>query len=163
MYVTKEIIDEVEKEWKGEVIYKEGTARSNGLMILLNHQIHSEDIEVVKRLERFIIIRLKTENVPLHIINCYSPNTTTDKIRFFETLQHDIQRIDNDNVIVVGNFNVALDNSTDKIAGQPHPAREIDAVRETIAVLNLYDSWRIKPSRKTVHMVTVKPVQCSKT
>ena len=50
LHVTKEIIDGVEKEWKGEVIYKEETARSNGLMILLNHQIHSENIEVVKQL-----------------------------------------------------------------------------------------------------------------
>ena len=30
----------------------------------------------------------------------------------------------------------------DNIAGQPHPAREIDALRETIAILDIYDSWR---------------------
>ena len=42
--VTKEIIDEAEKEWKGQVIYKEETARCNGLIILLNHNIHNERI-----------------------------------------------------------------------------------------------------------------------
>ena len=47
--VTKEIIDEAEKEWKGQVINKEGTAQSNGRMILINHNIHSE---VVKWLEK---------------------------------------------------------------------------------------------------------------
>ena len=43
-YVTKEIVEEVEKEWKGQVIYKEETARCNGLIILLNHNIHNERI-----------------------------------------------------------------------------------------------------------------------
>ena len=117
------MIDEVEKEWKGQIIYKERTARSNGLMIMINHNIHRENIEVVKRLEKFIIIRIKTENVILHIINCYAPNTTTDKLRFFETLQHEVQRLDSGNIIVVGDFNFALDNSMDNIAGQPHPAK----------------------------------------
>ena len=63
MYVTKEILDEVEKEWKGQVVYKEGTARSNGLMILINHNIHSEHVDVVKRLEIFIIIGSKQKTL----------------------------------------------------------------------------------------------------
>ena len=37
----------------------------------------------------------------------------------------------------------------DNIAGKPHQARETDALRETIAILDLYDPWRtLNPMEK---------------
>ena len=43
-------------------------------------------------------------------------------------------------VMVLGDFNIALDISLNNITGQPHAAREIMAFKQIISTLDVYDS-----------------------
>ena len=62
-------------------------------------------------------------------VNCYAPNTATDKVNLLHQLQDEIQEIETDSVWVAGDFNVALEQ-TDNIAGLPHHEREVTTLKK---------------------------------
>ena len=83
-----------------------------------------EEMELVERnkkqkTDRILIIKLNISNVVHMFVNCYAPNTTTDKVNLLHQLQDEIQEIKTDSLWVAGDFNVALEQ-TDNIADLSH-------------------------------------------
>ena len=48
-FVTDDILQEVEKQWGGQVIYSPGTNKSLGTMILLNRNFNYSDLKVLSK------------------------------------------------------------------------------------------------------------------
>ena len=59
------------------------------------------------------------------IVNCYAPNSLTEKIEFLNSLKQDIQAIQTDSLWLDEDFNIALCPS-DNIAGRPDHRTERD-------------------------------------
>ena len=95
-YIKKDTLQEIEREWRGKIFHKQGTNRSNGLLILVSNRIMHEEMEIIKQTERILILKVKINNTVHTIVNCYAPNTTTEKIQFFRQLEEEIQKIETD-------------------------------------------------------------------
>ena len=138
----------MQKEWRGNIFHIQGTNRSNGFVVLTSSKIMHEEMEIVKKTDRILIIKLKISNVVYTFVNCYAPNTTTDKVNFLHQLQDKIQEIEADSLWVAGDFNVALEQ-TDNIAGLPHHEREVTTLKEMLANVDIHDVWRTShPDKK---------------
>ena len=142
-YIKNDSICEVEGEWKGKVLYKQGTNRSKGLITLIEPTLSGNKTEVVKETDRTLIVKVSINDNIHTIVNCYAPNSSTEKIEFLNNLQQDIQAIQTDSLWLVGDFNIAL-CPTDNIAGRPHHRTERDTFQEMIAALDIHDIWRAK-------------------
>ena len=95
-YINNNTIHDIQKEWRGNIFQIQGTNRSNGLVILTSSKIMHEEMEIVEKTDRILIIKLKISNVVYTFVNCYAPNTTTDKVNFLHQLQDEIQEIETD-------------------------------------------------------------------
>ena len=151
-YINNNTIHDMQKEWRGNIFHIQGTNRSSGLVILTSSKIMHEEMEIVKKTDRILIIKLKISNVVYTFVNCYAPNTTTDKVNFLHQLQDEIQEIETDSLWAAGDFNFALEQ-TDNIAGLPHHEREVTTQRNARKIRHS-QHLENKPSRqKRVHMV----------
>ena len=54
-----------------------------------------------------------------NIANRYAPNMTKEKIQLQESLEHELQTLDDNNPTVVGDFNIIINNSLNNISGFP--------------------------------------------
>ena len=138
----------MKKEWRGNIFYIQGTNQSNGLVISTSSKIMHEEMEIVREKNRILIIKLNISNVVYTFVDCYAPNTTTDKVNFLHQLQDKIQEIETDSLWVASDFNIALEQ-TDNIAGRPHHEREVTTLKEMLAKLDIHNVWRTNhPDRK---------------
>ena len=88
----------MKKEWRGNIFYIQGTNQSNGLVISTSSKIMHEEMEIVREKNRILIIKLNISNVVYTFVDCYAPNTTTDKVNFLHQLQDKIQEIETDSL-----------------------------------------------------------------
>ena len=142
-HIKNDSIREVEGEWKGKVLYKQGTNRSKGLITLIRPTLSENKTEVVKETDWTLIVKVSINNNIHTIVNCYAQNSSTEKIEFLNNLQQDIQAIQTDSLWVAGDFNIAL-CPTDNTAGRPHHRTERDTFQEMIAALDIHDIRRAK-------------------
>ena len=131
-YIKSDTIHDIKIEWRGQVLHRHGTSRSNGLLILTGTKLMNEETELVKETDRILIIKITINNVVRTVVNCYAPNTTIEKINFLHQLQEELQEIETDSLWVTGDFNIALEQE-DNIAGLPHHQREVATFKDTLA------------------------------
>ena len=82
-YIKSDTIYDIKREWRGEVFHRHGTSRSNGLVILIGAKLMNEKTALVKETDGILIIQIKINNVVHTVVNCYAPNTTTEKSTFY--------------------------------------------------------------------------------
>ena len=103
----------------------------------------------MKETNRTLIVKVSINDNIHTIVNCYAPNSSTEKIEFLNNLQQDIQAIQTDSLWLAGDFNIAL-CPTDNIAGRPHHRTrphhmtERDTFQKNIAALDIHDIRRAK-------------------
>ena len=83
-HLTKQDIPIWKKQWGGKIIYVEGTAHSQGEMILISKNLNCE-VNIIKQRSRLLVIHLKGEGIDVVIANVYAPNLTAEKMLFFIT------------------------------------------------------------------------------
>ena len=101
------------QDYPSATVYVNHTLIHNFWKILTSSKIMHEEMELVERnkkqkTDRILIIKLNISNVVHMFVNCYAPNTTTDKVNFLHQLQDKIQEIETDSLWVGGDFNVAF-------------------------------------------------------
>ena len=138
-YITSEIVADIEREWKGTVLSRTGTQKSNGLVTLVSPNIRPENTELIASSDRILVAKVKGHTSDYVIANCYAPCATPEKTQFLELLKRTLQTNENINTIVAGDFNTTMDNSLDNITGLPHADKEMLCFRETVASLDLHD------------------------
>jgi len=98
-----ESVDEVKKEWRGEVFANNGGERARGVAILIN----SGDVQNARKVEddgegRMIGVQYEYMGDTFKWINVYAPNTKRERRVFFEGLNGKC----GGNCLIVGDFNV---------------------------------------------------------
>ena len=107
-----EFVSEWNSQWGGKGFYANGTSNSRGVCILIKkgcdikvHKVHRDQEG------RFIAIEALLEDQNVSIVNIYAPNQDTPS--FFVELEKNIKEL-TENVILLGDFNLALDSKLDR-------------------------------------------------
>ena len=136
----------MKKNWKGPIIYSEGSTNSKGICILFNNNFQNDKIKVLFLNERFILCSMEIGFELFFIGNVYAPNDKKSKLIFFNFLEKTIKDKLNDEqqkrLIVMGDFNCVMNNSKDIISGGPHPIETVQSLNTFVNNSDLNDLWR---------------------
>ncbi len=134
------------KEWGVQIVFCHGTSNSRGIAI---HFPPTLDYNILEKHSDndgwFLLLKCKFEEAIYIIVNCYAPTQQykNDQINFINFIKKEINNVENENIIMGGDFNFYMDPDLDKqkhMTGKdinPVLRQEIKALLETI---NLDDS-----------------------
>ena len=150
-YLLKNDMAMIEKEWGSKFHITEGTKRSKGLLTLFSKRFQDDCLSLVKEGERFIISSISLENTNFTIFNVYAPCIHTEKFRFLNNIVDNVNNLQlnqDSNLIILGDFNMVLDNKLDILAGEKHNDRIVNSFNNLVNELFLVDIWRHLKGKK---------------
>ena len=128
-------------QWGGEIFFAHGDSNARGVVTLVNKSVNCNLISHVADKEgRKQIIKLPLERKELVLFNIYAPNK--DSPEFFEIISREYASIETDNVILAGDFNLALekiDRSDDRMHAN-HLSQKI--IKSWYNDFAIRDVWR---------------------
>ena len=118
-HLIKQDIPIWKNQWGGKIIYVEGTAHSQGEMILISKNLNCE-VNIIKQCSRLLVIHLKGEGIDVMIAKVYAPNLKAEKKIFFDLIFENLNDFKGSQVIIMGDFNIVINNDLDIVSGNPH-------------------------------------------
>ena len=110
-------------------------------MVLMNNNFEVEVCHVIKDQNgNFIILEIKIKDQKTTPVNLYGPNE--DNPMFYEEIKQKIKEIENDNVIICGDFNLVMDLDTGNYKHVNNPKARM-AVKELLNEQEYLDAWRL--------------------
>ena len=140
-YVTDSKAVEWMQDWNGEFYYHAFTNKSQGQIILINKTFCVENVKFNPFSTRCIEIRFDKQGKTYNILNYYGPAIQQQRQMFLEELTDIINKVDQNNLIVCGDFNMVLHNVKDIISGAAHGHNEVDTFNNLLQVMDLNDCW----------------------
>lgn len=138
----------IEREWGYRFHLSAGTNDSKGLLTLFQKHINLNDDKRLLADERCLISRVVIENISFDIINVYAPCVEREKFQFLyninEYLEHYLDNESSSHRILLGDFNMVLNNSLDIVAGNPHNKEVVKYFNYFVNENLLLDCWREK-------------------
>lgn len=131
-----------QQEWGYNAHFSSHTGNSRGVAILIQNTFAYKLVECYTDTEgRFIILRIEINEQHMTLVNVYGPNQ--DQPIFFENLKLNLERKNDNNLIIGGDFNVVQDFSKDtfNIKNRNNP-KASEKVQEMKFDLDLCDPWR---------------------
>ena len=133
--------------------FSNGVSNARGVAILLNKSLDCKVILVARDEEgRMLLLEVKIGNHVFTLCNVYGPNK--DCPDFFENVAKVIEKY-NENIVLMGDFNVALDAEKDKYFSKrnktihvPNKTKARAKLIEIIDRLILADVWRARYPNK---------------
>ena len=119
------------------------SAKSRGVSIAFHASFSPNVLDsYVDPAGRFIFLKLSYKNLIYTVANVYSPNQ--DQLQFFSSVTSRLKKFSTTNMILGGDFNVALlprlDSSTGKSS---HSLASLTKLRSIFTDLSLVDAWRV--------------------
>jgi len=106
------------REWGADIIFAHGESNARGVCILLKENLNYEIINKQKdKWGRILIVDIKINNTRLSLCNLYAPNDDTPE--FFDQAFNLLSNLDNEYMIVGGDFNLVFNTNIDKKGGRP--------------------------------------------
>ena len=141
-HTTKNCHKRWRAEWGGEIIFSDGTNNAKGVAILINK---NSGISVSKSSNiipgRAMSVEVKSNEVSLTVVNIYAPNE--DDADFFIKVFNELQRIESNQTIILGDLNKYLDTKLDKKGGTtPTVTKAAQAVNAFLEENVWVDVWR---------------------
>ena len=131
---------EWEKEWRGKTCFNNADSKSRGVAILVREGTQIEICNIHNDTSgRFIIADLKTEEKSVSVCNIYGPNT--DKPEFFREVAVALESRE-ENKIIMGDFNVALDSTKDRLGSSVYHKKSASTILEVMTEYSLTEVWR---------------------
>ena len=128
-------------EYRGELIASSLNSQSAGVAILikrnLNVQIHQK---IVDEQGRFIILDITAKEQRFTLAGLYGPNV--DSPEFFNEVFENIEKIENVPLIVIGDFNLVLEENIDRKGSKERHIKAVQVVKRFIEKYELTDPWR---------------------
>ena len=153
-----------EKEWGGQSFYSGTSSNANGVAILVNPNITTNNVSFNELCEgRLIALELSLNDTELVIINIYGPNN--DDIKLFQKLEEYLLKNNDKNILIGGDFNTVLNPLLDKRNGNSNYHSKIRKIlNDIINSCELNDVWRIlNPEKKLFSWFSnTKPRVCSR-
>ena len=94
-------------QWGGQIFYDHGTSNSRGVAILIRKGYVTKVHRMIQSgVGRYLLLDITVDNRRLTVCNIYAPNT--DSPEFFNDVFQKITILDNQDVIIAGDFNTIL-------------------------------------------------------
>ena len=139
----------INREWGSNFHFSEGTHKSKGLLTLFCANGNFKEKSQVKTTDRFIVSKIKVEDYSMIIINVYAPCIISEKFKFLDDISvYVTSNIQEENVVILGDFNMVADNVLDIIAGDKHNEKVVKKFNDFKTQLFLSDVWRQSNGRK---------------
>ena len=141
----------IEKEWGPKFHLAEGTTRSKGLLTLFGNNVQISEFSLVKQNDRCLTSRLMKDGLDLTILNVYAPCVDSEKGAFLNSINstfRDLQSSQDSSFIILGDFNMVLDNELDVISGECHNEKIVKYFNNFVNELLLVDIWRLMNGKK---------------
>ena len=134
-----------EKLWTAQcgcqAFYSHGCKDSQGVVTYVNKSIKAElcysDCE-----GRYVIIQVTKDEETFLVINVYGPNN--DNPEFFKDLCINIGKLDSMNLVLIGDYNLVMDPSIDRIGGKRYSPKAFEIIKCFIEEYELVDIWRVQ-------------------
>lgn len=144
----------VSKQWKevggGDSFWNNGTSECRGVAILSKRNLNNKVKLIHKNNDgRVSNVEIEMEGETYGVINIYTPNAAKDKVAFLTWLKNYINKKNEQNLIVLGDFNCTLDKSVDRYPINQN--EDIGNIQLKLCIDNndLEDIWRIRyPTKK---------------
>ena len=141
-HTTLKDVNVWEREWGGQIVMSHGSSNSRGTAILIAKKRGKILSDVTSHDQgRFNIVRVKLVDLEFTLCNLYGPNLDDESLfsEISALLNKDVYKHE---IMMIGDFNVALDPKMDrKNKTQPHP-KVAEAVQTLIQEFRLTDPWR---------------------
>ena len=150
-YLLKSEKNIIKKEWGHLFHIAEGSKNSKGLLTLFSNKFKDIDISIIKENERCLISCLSIDDIFFSIVNVYAPCINTEKTQFLgniSTYLDELQQNHISNLIILGDFNIVLDNKLDIISGERHLDNIVNSFKNFVNKLLIIDIWRYLHGKK---------------
>ena len=133
----------IKVEWGSECVINGNSTNSNGVAILFNKALDFTIHNTTKDPNgRYILLDITFSNKRITLANVYGPSGN-DSPNFYENFFLETENIGNENIIIAGDWNVALNDKLDTFryrgVSRPNAKRKI---LDKMLLLNLIDVWR---------------------
>ena len=163
-HVTKSQEYKWKKNWRGKMIFANGTSKSRGVAILLPKNMEFQIIsQTLDPGGRYIALKIEIEHITYSLINGYAP--TADKLEeqmvWLESIVEILEELGDTRIIFGGDINDGLTN-LDKFNGREEwkESRYVLGWKEACQEYQLVDIWRIL--NPLTHKYTWKQGTCKK-
>ena len=129
-------------EWGGPLFFSVGTNRSKGQITLINKNFNTDSIEIISRAQRALGLQIKKDGFTFNLLNIYGASEQKDRINFLNELNLILQTFDNEPNIIVGDFNMYLNDELDNIAGDSHDKKDVVFFNAWAKRHSVIDVWR---------------------
>ncbi len=128
-------------EWGGEIYFSHGESNARGVCIFIKNDIAFSVSNIVRDQQgRYVIIDLELEGCKFTLANIYGPNI--DDPEFFSDMITDVA-LQNDYIVIGGDFNFVMDVELDKKGGNPKTHdKSARIIKAWCDDSNLIDIWR---------------------
>ena len=138
------------KLWGSEIVFSHGNTNSRGVAILFKkHFKHTRNIIAKDTEGRYIAMDLEHGGTHYVITNVYGPNTDTPEL--FQKIIEQLSKIENHNNIIIGDFNVVIKPTIDRIDGKVYNPKTNRVITELIENDIVIDIWRIRNPDKKIY------------
>ena len=141
-HFTERAENYIRAQWGYECFFSSFTSQSRGVAILFNNNFEYKLNKIKKDQQgNKLLLDVNISGRRLLLANIYGPNR--DKPNFYEQLRQDIADFNIDQVIIVGDFNLVLDQEKDTFNYlHMNNPRAREKVFDLCTELNLIDIWR---------------------
>ena len=128
-------------EWGGKIYFEHADSTSKGVCILVNKCTKFEISKIIFKSEGRLIICQATINDAntVCLVNLYAPNKDTPA--FFELIKDKLKDTC-EQKILIGDFNLALDNDRDRMMCTTNNDKSKEKVQDIMNQYLLSDTWR---------------------
>ena len=146
-----EFENKIRREWGFDCLVNGNSTNRNGVAILLCNNFEFKIHNIIRGNNgSYLILDISFLKKRLTLVNVYGPSGT-DSPTFFETMFNEIEALENDEIIIGGDWNIALNVNLDtfQYQGFSHRTNAKKKILEKMDRLNLIDLWRkIHPTKR---------------
>ena len=143
-------------EWGGEILFSHGTSNARGTCILINKKFKTTVSNVFQdQAGRIVGCNVSCDGKVYCLCNIYAPNQDNPAF-YLEVFK--ILETGSANKIVVGDYNLVLDNDLDQVGSYHGRSRSLAILKAGMEEFLLEDVWRIfNPDKKHYSWYRTKP------
>ncbi len=111
-------------------------------MVNSNLTHKTDSINLLYKAQRVLAIQVKWEEMCIDILNVYGPAVKAERSNFLSELQYIIEKLDNPNFVLLGDFNMYIEEKFDNVCGIAHDSAETKNFKKWVQNHQLTDAWR---------------------
>ena len=127
-------------EWGGDIFFSHGETNARGVCIMIKKNSGIQTKNVICDADgRWIKINVTEGEKSFELCNLYAPNKDTPK--FFANVIDSIEMTE-DKFMLIGDFNLVLNNTLDRRGAKCNNEKAASIVRQAVEELSMSDVWR---------------------